>query len=61
MGAPDNPVRHRTCTVPCLVRCHITQPLGLGVGQPLEALSSGAIPDSLVPSDFAALTSAATL
>jgi hypothetical protein len=29
MGAPDSPVRH-----------HVTQPLGLGVGRPLEALSS---------------------
>jgi hypothetical protein len=43
MGAPDS-----------LVRCHVTQPLGLGAGRPLEALSScgtgqsGAAPDSPV-------------
>jgi hypothetical protein len=39
---------------------HITQLLGFGAGQSLKALSSLA-PDSPVPSDFAALTSAATL
>jgi hypothetical protein len=40
MGAPDSPVRHRTGIVPCPVRCHISHPLGLGAGRPLEALSS---------------------
>jgi hypothetical protein len=40
MGAPDSPVRHRTCTVPCPVRRHVSQLLGLGAGRPLEALSS---------------------
>jgi hypothetical protein len=55
MSAPDSPVRHRTGTVHCLVCRHVTQPLGFGAGQPLEALSScgtgqsGATPDSLVP------------
>jgi hypothetical protein len=52
MGAPDSPVRHRTGTVPCSVRRHVTQPVGFGAGRPLEALSScgtgqsGATPDS---------------
>jgi hypothetical protein len=55
MGAPDSPVRHRIGTVPCLVCYHVTQPLGFGVGRPLEALSScgtgqsGATLDSPVP------------
>jgi hypothetical protein len=40
MGAPDSPVRHWVGTVPCSVRCHVTQPLGFGAGRPLEALSS---------------------
>jgi hypothetical protein len=40
MGAPDSPVRHRTCTVPCPVLRHVTQPLGFRAGRPLEALSS---------------------
>jgi hypothetical protein len=67
MGAPDSPVRHRTCTVHCLVRRHVTQPLGFGAKSIIGALSpcgigqSGATLDSPVPSDFAALTSAATL
>jgi hypothetical protein len=30
MGAPDSPVRHRTGTVGCPVRHHVTQPLGFG-------------------------------
>jgi hypothetical protein len=30
MGAPDNPLRHRTDTVGCPVRRHVTQPLGSG-------------------------------
>jgi hypothetical protein len=30
MGAPDSLVPHRTCTVPCPVCRHITQPLGFG-------------------------------
>ena len=40
MGALDSPVRHRTCTVPCPVRRHVTKPLGFRAGRPLEALSS---------------------
>jgi hypothetical protein len=40
MGAPDSPVRHQTGIVPCLVRRHVTQPLGFGAGRFLEALSS---------------------
>jgi hypothetical protein len=40
MGTPDSPVRHRTGTVRCLVRCHVSQPLGFEAGRPLEALSS---------------------
>jgi hypothetical protein len=64
MGAPDSLVRHRIGTVPCPVRHHVTQPLGFGAGRPLEALfscgigQSGATPDSPMPSNFAALTSA---
>jgi hypothetical protein len=63
MGAPDSPVRHRTGTVPCPVRCHIIQPLGFGAPSTVGALSScdtgqsDATPDSPVPSDLAALTS----
>jgi hypothetical protein len=40
MGAPDSPRSHRTGTVHCPVRRHVTQPLGFGAGRPLEALSS---------------------
>jgi hypothetical protein len=40
MGAPDSPVRHRTGTVRCPVRRHVSQPLGFGAGRPLELLSS---------------------
>jgi hypothetical protein len=64
MGAPDSPVRHRTGTVPYPVCRHVTQPLGFGARSTVGALSScgtrqsGASPDILVPSDFAALTSA---
>jgi hypothetical protein len=67
MGAPDSPVHHRTLTVQCLVRRHVTQPLGFGAKSTVGALSpcgtgqSGATPDSPVPSDFAALTSTAAL
>jgi hypothetical protein len=49
------------------VRCHVTQPLGFGVESTVGALSScgtgqsGATQDSLVSSDFAALTSVAAL
>jgi hypothetical protein len=55
MGAPDSPVRHQTGTIPCPVRCHITQSLGFGAESTVGALSScgtgqsGATPDSLVP------------
>jgi hypothetical protein len=65
MGAPDSPVRHRTDTVRCPVRRHVTQPLGFRAESTVGALSScgtgqsGATPDSPVPSNFAALTSAA--
>jgi hypothetical protein len=67
MGAPDSPVRHRTCTIGCPVRCHVTQPLWFRAKSTVGALYpcgtglSGATPDSSVPSDFAALTSAAAL
>jgi hypothetical protein len=40
MGALDSPVRHRTGTVPCPVRRHVTKLLGFRAGRPLEALSS---------------------
>jgi hypothetical protein len=64
MGAPDSLVRHRTLTVQCLVRRHVTQPLGFGAKSTVVALSScgteqsDATPDSPVASNFAALTSA---
>jgi hypothetical protein len=67
MGAPDSPVRHRTGTVGCPVRRRVTQLLGFGAKSTVGALSPcstgqpGATPDSPVPSDFAALTSAAAL
>jgi hypothetical protein len=65
MGAPDNPMCHRIGTVRCSVPRHITQPLGFRAKSTVRALSSsgtgqsGATPDSPVPSDLAALTSAA--
>jgi hypothetical protein len=65
MGASDSPVRHQIGTVHCRVPRHITQPLGFGARSTVGALSScgtgqsGATTDSPVPSDFAALTSAA--
>jgi hypothetical protein len=40
MGAPDSPVRHRTGTVGCPVRRHVTQPLGFESSRPLASLSS---------------------
>jgi hypothetical protein len=55
MGSPDSTVRHRTGTVRCPVRCHVSQSLGFGAGRPLETLSScgigqsDATPDSPVP------------
>jgi hypothetical protein len=39
MGAPDGPVRHRIGTIHCLVRCHVTQPLGFGAKSTVGALS----------------------
>jgi hypothetical protein len=54
-GAPDSPVRHRTCTVGCPVRRHVTQPLGFWSSWPLAPLfscgtgQSGGAPDSPVP------------
>ena len=63
MGAPDNPVCHRTGTVRCPVRRHVTQLLGFGAKSTVGALSScgteqsGATPDTVrCASDFAALT-----
>jgi hypothetical protein len=64
MSVPDSPVCHRIGTVRCPVRHHVTQLLGFGEKLTIGALSScgtgqsGATPDSTVPSDFAALTSA---
>jgi hypothetical protein len=40
MGTPDSLVRHRTGTVRCAVRCHVSRPLGFGASRPFEALSS---------------------
>jgi hypothetical protein len=39
MDAPDSPVRHRTGTVRCPVRRHVTQPLGFGARSTVGALS----------------------
>jgi hypothetical protein len=39
MGAPDSLVRHRTGTVGCPVRRHVTQPLGFGAKSIVGALS----------------------
>jgi hypothetical protein len=52
MGAPDSPVRHRTGHVHCLVRCHVTQPLGFGAQSTVGALSSCGIGQSGAPSDL---------
>jgi hypothetical protein len=60
MGAPDNLVRHRTGPVHCPMSRHVTQALGSELGRPL-GLCPLAAPDSLVPSDFVTLTSAAAL
>jgi hypothetical protein len=67
MGAPDSLVHHWIGTVGCPVRRHVTQLLGFGAKSTVGALSpcstgqSGATTDSLVPSDFATLTSATAL
>jgi hypothetical protein len=60
MVAPDSPVRHRTGHVHCPVSHHVTQPLGFGAKLTLELCLLAAL-DSLVPSDFVTLTSAAAL
>jgi hypothetical protein len=65
MGEPDSLVRHRTLTVQCPVRRHITQPLGFWSSWSLAPLSScgtgqsSGAPNSPVPLWPAALTSAA--
>jgi hypothetical protein len=65
MGTLDSLVRHRIDTVQCPMHRHVTQPLGFGVKSTVGTLficgpeQFGATPDSLVPSDFCALTSAA--
>jgi hypothetical protein len=56
MGAPDSLVRHRTGTVPCPVRHHVTQQLGFRAESTIGALSSCGTGQSGAP-----LTSAATL
>jgi hypothetical protein len=66
MGAPDSPVRHRTGTVGCPVRRHVTQPLGFGSSRPLTSLSfcgtgqSSATPDRSCSLSGGPLTSALT-
>jgi hypothetical protein len=40
MSAPDSPVRHRTGTVRCPVRRHVTQPLVFGAKSTVGVLSS---------------------
>jgi hypothetical protein len=55
MGAPDSPVCHRTSTMHCSMRRHVTQPLGFGAKSTVGDLSScgtgqsGATLDSPVP------------
>jgi hypothetical protein len=67
MGAPDSPLRHRIATVHCTVRATSAQPLGFLAVDHWRRMSSsctgqsGATPDSPVPSDFCALTSAEAL
>jgi hypothetical protein len=62
-----SPVRHWTYIVQCPVCRHVTQSLGFGAESTVGALSScdtgqsGATPDSPVPYNFTALTSAAVL
>jgi hypothetical protein len=59
MGALDSPVRHRTGTVGCPVRHHVTQPLESRARSTVGELCPLVAPDSPVPSDFCALTSVA--
>jgi hypothetical protein len=67
MGVPDSPVRHRTVIVHCPVCATSARPLGFKAVDHWRLLSfcctrqSGATPDSLVTSDFYALTSVAAL
>jgi hypothetical protein len=64
MGTPDSTVAHWTAIVHCLVHTMSARPLGFGAVDRWSPLSfcctgqSGATPDSLVTSDFYALTSA---
>jgi hypothetical protein len=66
MGTPDSPVRHRTGTVVCPVRRHVSQPLGFGSSPLLVPLSScgtgqsGATPDRSCSLSGVPLTSALT-
>jgi hypothetical protein len=59
MGAPDSPVRHQTGTIGCLVRRHVTQPLGFRSSRPLAHFTSclsGATLDSSYSLSDAPLT-----
>jgi hypothetical protein len=55
MGTPDSLVRHRTGTVGCPVRRHVTQPLGFGARVTIGALSSCGTRQSGAPLTFAAV------
>jgi hypothetical protein len=63
MGTPDSPVVHRTWHCSLSSACHFSRPLGFGEVDRWSPLSScgtgqsGGTTDSLVQSDFAALTS----
>jgi hypothetical protein len=57
MGAPDSPVRHRTGTVHCPVRRHVTQPLGFWSSRSLASLSSCGTGQSSATSDTVRCTS----
>jgi hypothetical protein len=67
IGAPDSSVHHQTATMHCPAHATSAQPLRFRAVDRWRRLSSsctgqsGATPDSLVPSDFCALTSAASL
>jgi hypothetical protein len=61
IGAPDSPVRHRTCTIGCPVRRYVTQPLWYWSSRPLEALSSSGTRQSGAPPDMSCSLSSAPL
>jgi hypothetical protein len=61
MGTPDSPVRHRTDTVGCPVRRHVTQSLGSGARSTVGGFVLLRHRTVWCHSDFAALTFCAAL